>query len=49
MDTTVETGESRIVKEYNIETRKWESSADVKRSKNPSAIEDEPSEQRETQ
>ena len=49
MDTSVETGESRVVKEYNIETRKWESPVDGKQSKNPSTIEEEPADQKANQ
>ncbi|CAF0988230.1 unnamed protein product [Rotaria sp. Silwood1] len=33
MDSTNETGENQIIKEYNLLTRKWESSHDIKQSK----------------
>jgi hypothetical protein len=32
MDNTSETGQSHIIKEYNLETRQWESSHDFKQS-----------------
>jgi len=32
MDNISETGETHIIKEYNLETRKWESSHDMKQS-----------------
>ncbi len=32
MDTTSEKGENHIIKEYNLETRQWESSHDMKQS-----------------
>ena len=45
MDTNVETGETRIIKEYNMETRRWESSADLgkdkTKSKKPSTLENQ--------
>ena len=33
MDTNTETGESHIIKIFNLETRHWESSHDMKQSK----------------
>jgi hypothetical protein len=32
MDITPETGESHVIKEFNLETRQWESSHDLKQS-----------------
>jgi hypothetical protein len=32
MNTASDTGELHIVKEYNLEARKWENSSDIKQS-----------------
>jgi hypothetical protein len=32
MDTIDETGEQKVIKEYNLETRQWESSNDMEQS-----------------
>lgn len=33
MDTDIETNETRLLKEYNMSTRRWESSSDVEKGK----------------